>query len=171
LPPEGKVTANFDNNDLLLATTALDGLVTKYDYDPAQRLVAVHQPGTTRPTTMQYDALEHVINVTNSNGASTAYQFDTLNRVQSMIYPGGSSESYGYDSNNNLVSWNRGAYNVGYTYDTLDRLTNINSPPPRMRSPLVTTISTRLSRWPTTPGTPPTPTRQLLGPERHKAGK
>ncbi len=126
--PAATTSAFFDNNDLLVNATSVDGLVTTYGYDGAQRLTSVLLPGTIRPTTMQYDALEHVVNVTNSNGQTTHYDFDTLNRPVQTTYPGGNSEIYGYDPGNNLRTLNRGAYTVAYDYDSANRLTHLSSP-------------------------------------------
>ena len=126
--PAGHVTAEFDNNDLLQSTKALDGLVTSYDYDSANKLVAVHQPGMKLPTRLKYDAMENVVEMIGTSNHSTKYQFDALNRVVAVFYPGGSSESYQYDNNNNIKTWNRGSYTVSYTYDVLDRLEHLSSP-------------------------------------------
>ncbi|CAM9616121.1 unnamed protein product, partial [Phaeothamnion confervicola] len=79
--PEAKTTACFDNNDLLLSSTAPDGLVTSYSYDKGLKLVSVLSPGHTRPTLLKYDGLERVVQMTNSNGQSTSYQRDSLNRL------------------------------------------------------------------------------------------
>ena len=125
--PSGRATAVYDNNDLLLETKALDGLITTYRYDSAHRLTSVKQPGTKLPTTLKYDAFENVISLTNSNGKTTFYEHDDLDRVSKMIYPG-SEEAFSYDANSNLIKWSRGSYAVDYSYDALDRLYHISSP-------------------------------------------
>ena len=126
--PEGHTHARYDSNDLLLASTSLDGLVTSYEYDPAQRLTAVHQPGMAQPTRLVYDNLDHLIQMINPNGQATAYQFDARNRLIRMDYPGGQAETFTHDDNNHLVHWNRGDYAVDYSFDLGDRLSHISSP-------------------------------------------
>lgn len=126
--PAGHARAEFDQNDLLLSATSLDGLVTRYEYDSAHRLTAVHQPGMTQPTRLIYDNLDNLTRLVNSNGAATDYQFDARNRLIRTDYPGGQFETYTRDANSNLTSWNRGGYAVTYEFDGVDRLTHIASP-------------------------------------------
>ncbi len=125
---EAKVTSSFDNNDLLLSTTSVDGLTTRYEYDLAHKLVAVYQPGKAKPTRLKYNSLEQVVEMTNPNGSVTKYEFDRLSRLKSMTYPGGNVERYTYDANSNLTCWDRGQYQVKYTFDELDRLRVLDSP-------------------------------------------
>ena len=126
--PAGHAFAQFDQNDLLLSATSLDGLVTRYSYDSAHRLTAVQQPGMSQPTQLVYDNLDNLVRLVNSNGAATNYQFDARNRLIRTDYPGGQFETYTRDANSNLTSWNRGGYSVSYEFDGLDRLTHIASP-------------------------------------------
>ena len=125
---EAKVTASYDNNDLLLSTTSVDGLTTRYEYDLAHKLVAVYQPGKAKPTRLKYNSLEQVVEMTNPNGSVTKYEFDRISRLKSMTYPGGNVERYTYDANSNLTCWDRGQYQVKYTFDELDRLRVLDSP-------------------------------------------
>lgn len=72
--------------------------------------------------------MEQVVAMTNSNNSTTRYEFDQLGRLVTMTYPGGNTERYQYDANSNLISWDRGAYQVHYTFDELDRLRVVDSP-------------------------------------------
>lgn len=124
----GHASARFDANDLLLSTTSLDGLTTSYEYDLAHRLTAIHQPGMSLPTRLQYDSLDNLVQMVNSNGAATNYTFDARNRLVRTDYPGGQFESYTLDANSNMVRWDRDGTSVSYEFDGLDRLTHIASP-------------------------------------------
>lgn len=126
--PAARMRQIFDRNDLLRESIAVDGARSVYDYDEAHKLVSVQTPGNPVPTRLKYDAMENVVELVNSNGQATRYTLDRLNRTTEMKYPGGDSETFAFDANSNLVAWNRGSYNVGYTFDELDRLTALDSP-------------------------------------------
>ena len=122
------ITQTYDNWDHLRASKALDGRITRYDFDDCDQLVAVYQPGYPKPIRMEYDAFENLVKMTNVAGQSTRYRYDVLNRSVGMTYSNGDTEIFGYDSRSNLIEWNRGGQVVSYAYDELSRLTSLDSP-------------------------------------------
>ena len=66
LPP-AKARQVFDVNDLLRESIAVDGARTVYTYDSAHRLRSVQTPGNPVPTLLDYDAMENMVKMTNSN--------------------------------------------------------------------------------------------------------
>ena len=122
------VYQNYDNWDRLRASTALDGRVTRYDYDDCEQLIAVYQPGYPRPIRMEYDSFENLVKMTTAASQTTKYRYDVLNRSVEMTYPNADSETFQYDSRSNLTEWNRGGQVISYTYDELSRLKSLDSP-------------------------------------------
>lgn len=118
----------YDNWDHLRTSTALDGRKTRYDYCECGQLVAVYQPGYSKPIRMEYDAFENLVKMTNAAGQSTRYRYDILNRSVEMTYPNSDTESFRYDNRSNLVEWNRGGQVISYAYDELSRLVSLDSP-------------------------------------------
>jgi RHS repeat-associated protein len=118
----------YDNWDRLRASKALDGRVTRYDFDDCDQLVAVFQPGYPKPIRMEYDAFENLVKMTNVAGQSTHYRYDVLNRSVEMVYPNSDTETFHYDNRSNLVEWNRGGQVISYAYDELSRLLTLDSP-------------------------------------------
>lgn len=118
----------YDRSDLLLWSTALDGRKTRYEYDDCHQLTAAHLPGYPNPVRLEYDSFENLVKMTNTAGQSTLYAYDILNRVKETTYPNQDKELYRYDNRGNLVEWERGGQLTTYQYDTLSRLTLLNSP-------------------------------------------
>lgn len=126
--PEARSRVCFDRNDLLESMTAVDGRVTQYRYDAAQRLVEVQEAGYPAPTRLTYDAFDNLKTLTRPNGATTTYTYDRLNRLVSIQYPGGDDESLVYDARGNVKEWHRGNLVVFYEYDPVDRLIHVSCP-------------------------------------------
>ena len=66
----------FNRNDLVESVTAVDGRVTQYGYDSAERLVEVQETGYPAPTRLVYDSFDNLITMTRPNGAVTRYEYD-----------------------------------------------------------------------------------------------
>ena len=127
LPP-AQAKMNFNRNDLVETVTAVDGRVTQYGYDSAERLVEVQETGYPAPTRLIYDSFDNLLSMTRPNGAVTRYEYDRINRVTKVIYPGGDEETLAYDARGRVSQWRAGSRLVTYEYDSVDRLARMSCP-------------------------------------------
>jgi len=106
---------------------------TTYSYDSMDRLSATATPEGTLSYT--YDAAGNLASMSSNhtNGVSVSYAYDSLNRLATATdarLAGNGTTSYSYDSASNVGSV---AYPNGiqaqFTYDTLNRVTGLNSQP------------------------------------------
>ena len=126
--PQAHSKASYTRNDQTETVTSVDGRVTRYRYDSAERLVEVQETGYPAPTRLQYDAFDNLLSITRPNGAVTAYQYDVLNRVTKVSYPGGDVETLAYDGRGRVSEWHAGSKVVSYEYDNVDRLVHMACP-------------------------------------------
>ena len=103
-----------------------------YAYDSLDRLTAKARQ---RHSEYTYDAAGHVASISSSNtgGTSVAYSYDSLNRLaRSWITacPAQNTTTYTYDPASNVatVSYPNGLQST-FTYDQLNRLTELSTPP------------------------------------------
>jgi RHS repeat-associated protein len=118
------------------ATMADASGTTNYSsYDNRDRLKTKATPEGTLSYT--YDAHSNVLTLasSNTNGASLTYTYDVLNRLANVtdnrwVAQGGASglTTYTYDAVGNLANYtDPNAVQTSYTYDTLNRLTQMGS--------------------------------------------
>jgi RHS repeat-associated protein len=114
--------------------------------DPLGRLIKVEEykgtyttcttdTGTPYATTnYQYDALGHLINVTDTMGNQTTIHYDSLGRKDYMIDPDMGEWQYQYDLNGNLtLRTDANGQQVQFAYDALNRKASkglLNAPSP-----------------------------------------
>ncbi len=108
---------------------------TTYTYDNRDRLIAKNAPQGTISYT--YDGAGNVLTITssNTNGASLSYTYDADDRLatvtdKSLLAHGAASgvTTYGYDPVGNLTAYTYpNTIQSSYAYDTLDRLTGMQS--------------------------------------------
>ncbi|MEM7127255.1 MAG: RHS repeat-associated core domain-containing protein [Chloroflexota bacterium] len=138
------VTFQYNDMDLLTRKILADGSVvdltytdmdqintvtdargaTQHTYDNRERLTQLTYPeGATLSYT--YDAASNRTSVTGPAGVVT-YSYDDLNRLETVTDPLGGVTTYAYDSVGNRASigYPNGT-STAYTYDTLNRLTEI----------------------------------------------
>ena len=127
LPP-AQAKMKFNRNDQVESVTAVDGRVTQYGYDSAERLVEVQETGYPAPTRLVYDSFDNLITLTRPNGAVTRYEYDRINRVRKVTYPGGDEETLTYDARGRVSQWRAGSRLVIYEYDSVDRLVHMSCP-------------------------------------------
>jgi len=130
-PGEAPVSFTYTATGKYLTSTAADGTV-KYTYDALDRLATKATPEGTLSYT--YDAAGHVESIvsSNPNGASVAYTYDELNRLGAVVdnrLPGQNTTTYTYDPASNVatVAYANGLQS-NFTYDTLNRLTEMITP-------------------------------------------
>ena len=93
----------------------------EYDFDDADRLVAVRDP-LDNLTEYVYDKNSNRTLQRDAETRETGFAYDELDRLFEMTYPDTSSESYGYDPNGNLID-RTDPEGLVYTsdYDEVDR--------------------------------------------------
>ena len=131
-PGEAPVSFTYTPTGKYLTSTAGDGTVN-YGYDSLDRLTAKATPEGTLSYT--YDAAGHVASIGSSNahGTSVAYSYDDLNRLLTVVdsnLPGQNTTTYSYDNASNVaaVLYPNGLQS-NFTYDALNRLTQLSTPP------------------------------------------
>lgn len=112
----------YDLNNNRTAVIKPEGQRWEYDFDAANRLIAVRNIPESIETRYTYDAADNMITVTDAENKVTTLGYDDRNRKISKTYPDSQSISYGYDQNGNLTSTNLpNGVNITYGYDDLDR--------------------------------------------------
>jgi RHS repeat-associated protein len=128
--------------------TATDarGNITRYAYDPLDRLVSVTDP-MSRRTQFTYTVLSQPYrtyapaiqaaplleqawtddglgaSLKDANGNSTGFAYDRFDRLVTTTYPGGSTETATWDAASNMLTrTTRAGATLRYGYDTLNRL-------------------------------------------------
>lgn len=135
----------YDALDRLIdVTDALNGH-TKYAYDPLSNLTAITDANGNRTTfdvdllgrvtretnplgkswQYGYDPVGNLIKRTDANGAVTQSTFDADNRLTQITYPSGPGVRLAYDANDNRVSMVDASGASAFTYDKLNRLTQV----------------------------------------------
>ena len=121
--------------------TVNDGAIreTTYKYDELNRQLSMTRAIDGASTKMVYDGVGNVVSVTDALGRVTATTYDQLNRQTSVTKafgtPDATTSTYTYDKAGNLLSSADGNSNVAtdhystrYTYDALNRRTNVIDP-------------------------------------------
>ena len=135
-PSLGEPTVSFTYTATGKRATMSDASgVTLYAYDSQDRLTAKNtaQQGTLHYT---YDAAGHVASISSSNtgGVSVNYTYDSLDRLSTVVdnrlQSGQNTTTYTYDPASNVatVSYPNGLQST-FTYDQLNRLTELSTPP------------------------------------------
>ena len=144
---------SYDARGRVLSRT-LNGLKTRYDYDPVGNLTAITRPagGT---TSLTYNEINRLVAIEDQEGNSILYtydsegnriseeiydqegvlrkalhlEYDADNRLQRVLHPDGASEQNTYDEAGNLTTQTdpNGGHNQ-YAYDLLRRLTTLTEP-------------------------------------------
>ncbi len=109
-----------------------DGKTVTSAYDAANRLTHVTD-GANRVTSYTYDVANRLTNVANPNGTTATYSFDEANRVTSINHRTAANATliglqYTYNKVGNRTYMVDGSGTTAYTYDDLQRLTNVTYP-------------------------------------------
>src|SRR2546425_8602068 len=100
-PKANVTTSTYDAARRLTATTAPNGLMTAYSYDPDGHVVQSQQSagGTVlRSTGATYTLTDKPATATDANNNTTSFSYDLLDRVSSVKNAMGRTTSYGYDA-------------------------------------------------------------------------
>ncbi|WP_246197577.1 RHS repeat domain-containing protein, partial [Pseudoxanthomonas sacheonensis] len=115
------------NGNTDTVTDALDR-VTNNDYDPLNRLSRTLQDvgGINAETQFQYDAQDHLTQVTDPKGLNTTYTYNGLGDLTQLASPDTGTTVYTYDSAGNRATQTDARNQTAtYSYDVLNRLTGI----------------------------------------------
>jgi RHS repeat-associated protein len=112
---------------------------TTYDYDNRDRLKTLTQPGfgtSTAKLDYTYDGNGNRLTLTATIGSqahTTSYTYDDAGRLHVMTDPANRTYDHDYDQNGNRATLTQpnGAV-TAYTYDTLNRLTNLGTTIPSL---------------------------------------
>lgn len=125
----------YDDVGNVRTKTDYEGNVTTYTYDSSNRLVAAQNPNFLQASYF-YDGAGRLINRTLSNGSIANYQYDQDGRLSKLSNKNQKgelifSQDFTYDEIGNITQLIRndsfGTETVGYTYDALYRLENVDS--------------------------------------------
>src|SRR5207302_1412963 len=78
-----------------------------------------------------YDAANRLTSRSAPNGVTSSYGYDDLDRLTSLMHMAGgttlSGNLYTYNNANNISSWTTQTTQKAFTYDAVDRLTNVTN--------------------------------------------
>ncbi len=119
-----QVSYTYNNHGKRKTMTDASG-VTTYDYDGRDGLAAKSTP--VGNVSWTYDLAGNQIGQ-NGDGLSVRYAYDALNRLHTVDTSFAETVTYNYDDVGNLAGNQVGGlFSTGYTYDPLNRLTNMQS--------------------------------------------
>jgi RHS repeat-associated protein len=104
----------------LTSVTDASGHTTTYEYDSHGNLVTVRDP-LDYNTAYTYDSSGNLISKTDANGFTTTYGYDKYGNLLGYL-----DNTFTYDDVGNMFSMNNSNVNVTYTYDALNRVTDVN---------------------------------------------
>ena len=126
--PAGNLTSySYDPNGNVLTKTQPNGEVISYAFDALDRMISRSYTGNTE--NYSYDANDNLV-AGNNNQISLSYTYDTRDRLMTKtIDTWGKTITYTYDNTGNVAIM-KDADNgtTNYTYDAMDRLTNLQNP-------------------------------------------
>jgi RHS repeat-associated protein len=101
-----------------------------YTYDSVNRLTNLADSANLN-FTYSYDAANRLTSRTAPNGVTSGYAYDGLNRLTSLMHTAGGNtlngNLYTHNNANNISSWTTATTQKAYTYDAVDRLTNVSN--------------------------------------------
>jgi RHS repeat-associated protein len=101
-----------------------------YTYDAVNRLTNLADSANLN-FTHSYDAANRLLSRSAPNGVTSSYAYDDLDRLTSLMHTAGattlSGNLYTYSNANNISSWTTQTTQKAFTYDAMDRLTNVTN--------------------------------------------
>jgi RHS repeat-associated protein len=126
--PAGTLTYAYDDAGRRTSMTLPGSRQVTYAYDTAGRLDQVTDWGG-RWAEFDYDATGRRTSIDRSNGVTSTYVYDAAGQTSSIVHAAGAntlqSFAYAYDAAGNAMSLTSPQGNETYTYDALNRLTDV----------------------------------------------
>jgi RHS repeat-associated protein len=121
--PSARTTLyEYDAAGNLIAATDALGRVTRYEYDPLDRLTRVVDPAGNQ-TTFTYDSLGNLLTTTDPLDRTTRYEYDALSRLVRVTDALGSQWCYAYDGEGNLIArTDANGHTAAFAYDSRNQL-------------------------------------------------
>lgn len=124
------ITYNYDTVGNRTALKVNGATYATYTYDAANRLSTL-KDSANLTFNHNYDAMNRLTSRSAPDGVTSSYGYDDLNRLTSLIHTAGpttlSGNLYTYNDARNIASWTTGANQKAFTYDAVDRLTNVTN--------------------------------------------
>ena len=124
----------YDHAGNVIESTDAEGRVTRFVYDPLDRLTQVVDAGhsgsdprcgTAGVTCYDYDNSGNLTRVTDARGSVTTFEYDTQDRLIQTIDPLGHFETFAYDGNGNLLSsTDPKDQTIEFQYDAASQMVN-----------------------------------------------
>ena len=128
IDPQGYVISMaYGANARLTALTDTRGNRTQYEHDSNFNLSGITYPNGSREQ-FSYDARGNLTRKVNRRGQAISFTYDTHNLLRRKTYRDGSQVDYTYDGHRNRITATDSTGTTNFTYDTADRLTQIDFP-------------------------------------------
>jgi RHS repeat-associated protein len=126
-PENGETNITYDPMGNTLTETDARSNTISYDYDELNRLTKIIDRNLNE-TVFNYNCV-NLISKTNGNNETTDYvEYDGNNRLKRKNFPDSTSVIYTYDPNGNVSTMVDELGTTTYSYDELDRLTEVQDP-------------------------------------------
>ncbi|MGC1120163.1 MAG: hypothetical protein WBA22_03630 [Candidatus Methanofastidiosia archaeon] len=130
--PDGTFSLlEYDDIHSHVRITDENGHLKEYQYDWAQRLIAVKEYYTAENyflTQYEYDQIDNVVKQIDAMGRISTVKYDSLFGPTLVTYPDGSTLSFTYDNVGNVVSRTKGNETTSFLYDDAYRKVQIYYP-------------------------------------------
>ncbi len=118
----GTTTYSYESTyNNLTSVTDVNDNATTYEYDAQGNLIGETDP-LGNMTSYTYNSNGDLTSTTDANGVTTSYAYDSYGNLVSE----GGIASYSYDAAGNILSMSNTDASVLYTYDALNRVTDVN---------------------------------------------
>ena len=108
-------------------TNALNQATTS-GYDGYGRMTSTTNANNIVQRTWTYDAYDHVVSTTDSEGYTLTYAYDALDRLTQITYPDGTTMRYGYDRLDLVSVTDRQNRTTTYGFDANRRMVSMRNP-------------------------------------------
>ncbi len=148
-PTGGQNTFTYDSRGNVLSTTYAQGNIVTVAYEPVHNQAASLTDAKGNTTTFSYDAKGNLITMTYPNGSAETFaydaggdlisrtdrkgqtitfDYDTAGRLAKKSFPDGTFDTFNYDVVGNLTGATDENGTISFSYDSSDRVTNVNYP-------------------------------------------
>ena len=124
---QSTLTYAYDDDGNQKSQTNGGNHTTSYVYDPLERLSSATDP-LNHSTTIAYDGAGNKTSITDAATQKTTFTYDAANEVTGIAYAGRTPDvSFTYTANGLRQTMKDGTGTTTYSYDSLNRLTNVQN--------------------------------------------